>query len=173
VKIIDVATGKVVTEVANAHSDTVYGVAFSPDGRTLATAAADKFVKTFAVPLRQVRAVLRGHAGHALDVAWSADGKLLASAGADGAVKLWDFASGESVRTLGGPGKAGGAAGLRRRPIAGGRRRMVRSAPGTRARPARRWPRRLPARFGRESRRRLGGNRRRVGRGPGLRRPRR
>ena len=49
-KLIDVAAGKVVREIKdNVHSDTVFGVHFSPDDKTLVSGGADKFVKTFDV----------------------------------------------------------------------------------------------------------------------------
>src|SRR6185437_3290975 len=50
IKIFEVATGKLVADIKNGHSDTVFGVRFSPDDKKLATCAADKFVKTFEVP---------------------------------------------------------------------------------------------------------------------------
>ena len=46
----DPATGKLVVEVRNAHSDTVYGVCFNPDGKMLASCGADKFVKVHEIP---------------------------------------------------------------------------------------------------------------------------
>src|SRR5262249_52771741 len=50
IKVFDSSNGKLVIEIKNGHSDTVFGVAFSPDGKMLATCAADKFVKVFEVP---------------------------------------------------------------------------------------------------------------------------
>jgi WD40 repeat protein len=100
VKIFEAATGKLVTEVKNCHSDTVFGVSFSPDGKVLATCGADKFVKTWEVPSGKAIKSFEGHTHHVLDVGWKADGKLLASAGADNVVKVWDFEKGEQVRTI-------------------------------------------------------------------------
>jgi WD40 repeat protein len=105
VKVFDVAGGKQIVEVKNAHSDTVFAVSFSPDDKVLATASADKFVKTFAVPSGKFLKQFEGHTHHVLGVGWKADGKLLASAGADNVVKVWDFANGEQVRTIPGHGK--------------------------------------------------------------------
>ena len=50
------AAGDPVAEFKNAHTDTVFGVSFSPDGKLLATAAADKFVKVFEVATGKVKA---------------------------------------------------------------------------------------------------------------------
>jgi WD40 repeat protein len=100
VKVFEAATGKLVTEVKNGHSDTVFGVSFRPDGKVLATCGADKFVKTWEVPSGKAIKSFEGHTHHVLDVGWKADGKLLASAGADNVVKVWDFEKGEQVRTI-------------------------------------------------------------------------
>jgi WD40 repeat protein len=105
IKIFDVASGKLVVEIKNGHSDTVFGVSFSPDDKKLATCAADKFVKTFEVPSGKFLKSFEGHTHHVLGVGWKGDGKLLASAGADNVVKIWDFDKGEQVRTIVGHGK--------------------------------------------------------------------
>ncbi len=100
-KIIDVTTGKILQDIKNnVHSDTVFGVSFSPDDKTLASCGADKFVKTFEVPSGKFQKAFEGHTHHVLGVGWSSDGKLVASAGADNVVKIWDYAKGEQIRTI-------------------------------------------------------------------------
>jgi len=105
IKIFDAVSGKLVVEIKNGHSDTVFDVSFSPDDKKLATCAADKFVKTFEVPSGKLLKSFEGHTHHVLGVGWKADGKLLASAGADNVIKIWDFEKGEQVRTINGHGK--------------------------------------------------------------------
>lgn len=100
IKVFDVASSKEILDIKNGHSDTVFGVAFSPSGKMLATCAADKFVKVFAIPEGKLLKTFEGRAHHVLDVGWKFDGKLLASAGADNVVKIWDFVTGEQVRTI-------------------------------------------------------------------------
>ncbi len=99
-RVFEVATQKLIVDIKNAHSDQVFGVAFSPDGTKLASCGADKFVKTFEMPSGKFIKAFEGHTHHVLDVGWKADGKLLASAGADNDVKVWDFEKGEQTRTI-------------------------------------------------------------------------
>ena len=77
-------------------------VAFSPDGRTLASASWDQTVKLWDVASGRELKTLSGHAGKVTSVAFSPDGKALASGGADKTIKLWDLASGAGPRTLAG-----------------------------------------------------------------------
>jgi WD40 repeat protein len=101
IKIFDADSGNLVVEIKNGHSDTVFGVCFSPDGTKLATCGADKFIKVFEVPSGQFLKSFEGHTHHVLDVAWKADGKLLVSGGADNVIKVWDYEKGEQIRTFG------------------------------------------------------------------------
>ena len=94
------ADGSPEFDVKSGHSDTVFGVRFSPDGKMLATCGADKFVKVWGVPDAKLVKSFEGHTHHVLDVGWKSDGKFLASAGADNAIKVWDFEKGEQARTI-------------------------------------------------------------------------
>jgi WD40 repeat protein len=94
------ADGKPAFDIKAGHSDTVFGVCFSPDNTKLATCGADKFVKVWEVPSGKFIKSFEGHTHHVLDVGWKADGKFLASAGADNNIKVWDFEKGEQARTI-------------------------------------------------------------------------
>ncbi len=100
VKVFDVPSWKQYAEILNGHSDTVYGLSFSPDNKMIATCSADKFIKTWELPSGKFVKSFEGHTHHVLDVGWQADGKMLASAGGDNTVKIWDFEKGEQVRTI-------------------------------------------------------------------------
>jgi len=95
IRVFDAASGEVVWESTSQHSDTVFGVRFSPDGGRLATCSGDMSIKVFQLPQGNLLKTLEGHTHHVLDIAWQADGRLLASAGADRKVRLWEYESGE------------------------------------------------------------------------------
>ncbi|MGV2339372.1 MAG UNVERIFIED_CONTAM: hypothetical protein LVR18_36955 [Planctomycetaceae bacterium] len=94
------ADGSLAKQFADAHSDTVYGIEFSADGKLLASAAADKFVKVFDVAAGTFVRSFEGHTHHVMDVSWKADRTTLASAGADNAIKVWNVETGEQARTI-------------------------------------------------------------------------
>ena len=96
----NVADATLVREFPDAHSDTVYGLEFSADGKFLASAAADKFVKVFNVATGEFVRAFEGHTHHVMDVSWKGDGTELASAGADNAIKVWNAETGEQARTI-------------------------------------------------------------------------
>jgi len=98
-KIFNPADGTLVKEIPEAHSDTVFGLEFSPDATYLASSAADRFVKVFKVADAKLVRSFEGHTHHVLDVTWKSDAKVLASAGADNVIKVWDFITGDQLRT--------------------------------------------------------------------------
>ncbi len=84
----------------NAHNDTVYAVAFSPDGRRLASGGADKLAKIFDVASGQLLRRLEGHTNYVLGIAWHSNGTTVATSGADRTVKIWNAESGDQLRTI-------------------------------------------------------------------------
>jgi len=70
------------------HSNSVLNVRYSPDGKFIATASADRTVKLWQ-PDGSFVSILSGHQGGVTRVAFSPGGQLIATASADNTVKLW------------------------------------------------------------------------------------
>ena len=101
-KLWDVETGKLVREIKEPHSDTIFAVEFSPEDEYIASCGADRFMKVFKVADGEFVRSFEGHTHHVLGVSWSADGRTLATCGADKVIKIWTFKTGDQQRTIGG-----------------------------------------------------------------------
>ena len=82
------------------HTGWVGGVAFSPDGGTLATASSDVTVKFWDVATGKERATLEAHGDAVTSVAFAKDGKSFATASFDGTVKVWNAENRRLVHTF-------------------------------------------------------------------------
>lgn len=84
----------------NGHSGEVNTLAFSPDGKILASGSGDNTIKLWEEATGKLLRTLEGHSFSVSTVAFSPDGMILASGSADNTIKLWEIASGKLLRTL-------------------------------------------------------------------------
>src|SRR5262245_51958854 len=73
------------------HTDPVYAVAYSPDGKSLITGGFDNTVRLWDTATRKEIKKFEGHANLVLAVAPSPDGKQVLSGSLDKTAKLWDY----------------------------------------------------------------------------------
>lgn len=82
------------------HNAPVNSIAFSPDGKYLASGGADQTIKLWEVATGKLLHTFRGHRSSVLAVKFSPDGANIASASADATIKIWGTTSGVVVKTL-------------------------------------------------------------------------
>src|SRR5436853_6539433 len=97
------ATPPGVVATLKGHTEIVYAVAFSPDGKYVVTGSFDKTLKLWETATGKEIKTFGGATGHqnlVLSVAWSPNGRILASGSSDNTAKLWatPAALQESVR---------------------------------------------------------------------------
>jgi WD40 repeat protein len=71
------------------HEDKVRSIAYSPDGKTLASGSEDMTIRLWDVSTGKQIAVLKGHTGDIHGVSFAPDGLTLASGGSDKTIRLW------------------------------------------------------------------------------------
>ena len=89
------------TSLRGQHSNFINGIAFSPDGGTLASVGADKKVWLYDGKSGEPKAQLGAgeHKGSIFAVSWASDSKKFVTASADQTVKVWDAEAGKVLQT--------------------------------------------------------------------------
>lgn len=81
-----------------AHYDRIMSLAFSPNGKLLASASLDGTISLWDMTRREDVGRIQAHKDGVFSVAFSPDGKLLASAGVERLVRLWDVTTHKEIR---------------------------------------------------------------------------
>lgn len=96
-------TGKKIRTFHTGHPDMIYSLAFSSDGKTLATGSTN--IKTWDVDTgKELRTISAGeNTGVSLTITFSPDGKTIARGSNEGLIRVWDLETGQQVHTFSGP----------------------------------------------------------------------
>ena len=99
VKLIDLKTKQTAGRV-EAHPGKIKALAFSPDGKFLASGSEDRVVRLWDAQTGSLLQAWSGHTTRVEAVAFTPDGKLLVSAGTDKALMIWEVATGKLLRSI-------------------------------------------------------------------------
>lgn len=99
VRLIDASTGAV-SKSWVAHDDTIFAMALSSDGKSIATAGGDKFVRLWDLASGKESAKLEAHTTQVTCLAFNSDSTQLVTGGADRQLKVWDVKTRENTIAL-------------------------------------------------------------------------
>lgn len=83
------------------HSNRIYRIDISPNGKFLVTASGDKTAKVWGIPQGNTVTALRGHSAHVFWTGFSSNNRQVVTAG-DNTARVWDSQSGRQIRLLAG-----------------------------------------------------------------------
>jgi len=96
VRLWDAVTGAAL-QTLKGHSNRVYSMAFSPDGKQVVLGSYDETVRLWDAVIGAALQTLKGHSHFVISVAFSPDGKQVVSGSYDETVRLWDAVTGAAL----------------------------------------------------------------------------
>ncbi|MGP1414934.1 MAG: eIF2A-related protein [Treponema sp.] len=82
------------------HSGTIESIAYSPDGKYIASGSSDGTIKIWEAETGRLLRTLTGHADDIYSVSYSPDGAYLASGSNDKTIRIWEVKTGACIKTL-------------------------------------------------------------------------
>src|SRR5207253_2235489 len=90
IRIWDLSSSTSITTLQG-HMNSVRSVAFSPDGRFIASGSSDNTIRIWDLTSSKSIATLQGHTNFVRSVAFSPDGRFIASGSSDKTIRIWDL----------------------------------------------------------------------------------
>lgn len=84
------------------HNGRLYDVDFSPDGKYVVTASADRTARVWELQSGSRKSILQGHNGHVFCASFSPNSKRIVTASGDNSARIWQASSGNQIRALNG-----------------------------------------------------------------------
>ena len=101
---LDASTMRVTGEIRDAHTSSVFSLAYAPDGKTLLSGSRDAFLRIHSLSdngnwMRDPRSPdLAAHLFTINHIVFSPDASLFATASRDKTIRLWDFQTGQLLK---------------------------------------------------------------------------
>lgn len=99
IQIWDAGSGQL-DRILTGHTSTVEAIAYSPDGRHLASGCDDRLIKVWDTDTGDERYSFSGHRDEVARLAYSGDGRSLVSSAEDGEILIWHMATGRPLYQL-------------------------------------------------------------------------
>lgn len=99
VKLFDAKTNQLIRRLEG-HPGIIYALAFSPDGKIVASGSGDSTIKFWESKSGVLLKSLFGHRRKVNSIAFSGDGQILVSGSDDDTLKIWNVADGQLLRTI-------------------------------------------------------------------------